>query len=106
MNFRRRKHSAVGLPLLIAGLLAAMAAQGSPQKEQQSGAPGLYQQAEQEFTNGAYVEACRDFKAFAEQDASASSWNNYGVSCQLAGQTQTLSMPLKKLYGSILLSCR
>jgi len=73
-----------------------MAAQGSPQKEQQSGAPGLYQQAEQEFTNGAYVEACRDFKRFAEEDASASSWSNYGVSCQLAGQTQEAIHALEK----------
>jgi tetratricopeptide (TPR) repeat protein len=88
MNFRRLKRCALGLPLVIAGLQAPMAAQGSPQKEQQSGVPELYQQAEQEFNTGAYGEACRDFKRFAEQDASASSWSNYGVSCQLAGQTQ------------------
>jgi len=78
----------------MAGLFAAGAAQGSP--GQQSGVPGLYQQAEQEFKTGAYAEACRDFKRFAEQDSSASSWSNYGVSCQLAGQTQDAIHALEK----------
>ena len=96
MNLRTRKHGALGLPLFMASLLVQMAAQTTPTNEQPGGTPRLYQQAEQEFRTGAYANACRDFKSFAQQDASASAWSNYGVSCQLAGQTQDAIPALEK----------